>query len=118
MKTKKLQFIGGGRITNIFLHAFKNEELQFESITVSDTNAEVLSILKSAHPEIKTTTDNAKGLKLADVIFIALHPPVIMENLEAIKDSIKSNAIVISLAPKITIQKLIDMMLIILDCFV
>jgi pyrroline-5-carboxylate reductase len=54
MKPKSIGFIGGGRITKIFLQAFNNKQIQFNSVFVYDTNAEVLSALKNIFPFIKT----------------------------------------------------------------
>ncbi len=42
----------------------------------------------------------------ADWVFIALHPPVLAEAMQSLKDFIKKDALLISLAPKITIEKL------------
>ena len=41
-----------------------------------------------------------------DIVFIALHPPVIMDTLELLKNDVKADATVISLAPKINIAKI------------
>ena len=41
-----------------------------------------------------------------DIVFISLHPPVIMDTLELLKNDFKSNTTVISLAPKINISKI------------
>ena len=105
MKTKSLGFIGGSRITGIFLQAFVNKKAIFESISVFDTNLETLQALKLKFPFIQildTTSEAAKK----DVVFLALHPPVIMETLEKIKTSVTEKTIFISLAPKITIVKM------------
>ena len=104
MKTKTLGFIGGGRVTRILLQAFKNKDVKFSKIIVTDTNKEVADNLKKAFPEIQA--GNASDAASQDIAFISLHPPVVMDTLELIKDSIKANTIVISLAPKITIEKI------------
>ena len=104
MKTQKLGFIGGGRITKIILQAFKNKNITLENVAVFETNADVANKLKQKFPEIDLT-----DLKLAaaqEIVFIALHPPVIMEVLSMIKEVVNNNSIVISLAPKITIGKI------------
>jgi len=105
MKTKSLGFIGGGRITRIFLQAFVNKKAIFESISVFDTNPEALQALKLQFPFIQILTTASEVAK-KDVVFLALHPPVIMEALELIKDEITDQTIFISLAPKITIAKI------------
>lgn len=105
MKTKSLGFIGGGRITKIFLQAFTNKKAKFQSIVVFDTNPEVLSTLKQQFPQIKIA-ENLQQAASQPTVFIALHPPMIMETLEKIADTVSKDALVISLAPKIIIEKI------------
>jgi len=97
-------FIGGGRVTKILLQGFKNKNVKFDKVVVTDTNPEVLENLKKQFPEVESS--DAKGAASQDIIFIALHPPVVMDTLELIKNDVKSEAIVISLAPKINMPKL------------
>jgi len=103
---QSIGFIGGGRVTRILLQAFKNKNAHFSKIVVTDTNPEVAGNLKKAFPDIQI--DNAYGAASQDIVFISLHPPVVMDTLELINSSIKSNTIVISLAPKITISKILS----------
>lgn len=102
---KSLGFIGGGRITKIFLQAFKNKSLNLNSIIVFDTNKEVTDLLKNQFPEIQIANEIKLPAK-QDIVFIALHPPVIMESLELIKETISVNSLVVSLAPKISLEKI------------
>lgn len=106
MKSKSLGFIGGGRITRILLKGFKNANVSFENISVYETNETVLNALKADYPHIETSGTESYKAASSDWVFIALHPPVLMETLTAIKNSIKKDALVISLAPKITIDKI------------
>jgi pyrroline-5-carboxylate reductase len=103
---KTVGFIGGGRVTKIFLQAFQNAGINFGKVVVFDTNSDTLNALKSKFPNIHITTDNLKDVASADLVFIALHPPVLMEALEKIKDFVSKTAIVVSLAPKVTIDKM------------
>lgn len=104
MKTKSLGFIGGGRITKIFLQAFANKKVEFQSVTVFDTNAETLNALKAQFPFITSgSLEEAAG---QPTVFIALHPPMIMEMLDKIGGVVAPDAVVISLAPKITLAKI------------
>ena len=100
---QSIGFIGGGRVTRILLQAFKNENAQFSKIVVTEPNQDVSGKLKESFPEIQV--DNASLAASQDIVFISLHPPIVMDTLELIKGRINSNAIVISLAPKITIAK-------------
>src|SRR5664280_1086030 len=97
-------FIGGGRVTRILLQAFKNKNAQFSKIVVTDTNPDVSGNLKKSFADIQV--DNASVAASQNIVFISLHPPVVMDTLEFIKGSVKSNTIVISLAPKITLRKI------------
>jgi pyrroline-5-carboxylate reductase len=105
MKTNSLGFIGGGRITKIFLQAFTNKKAEFQSIVVFDTNTEVLNALKLQFLQIKIA-ETLQQAASQSTVFIALHPPMIMETLDKIADTVSMNAIVVSLAPKITIEKI------------
>ena len=101
---QSIGFIGGGRVTRILLQAFKNKNAQFSKIVVTDPNPDVSGNLKKSFPDIQV--DNASVAAQQDIVFISLHPPVVMDTLELIKGSITSNTIVISLAPKIIITKI------------
>lgn len=105
MKSTSLGFIGGGRITRIFLQAFANEKKQFESVLVFDPNADVLFELKKQFPEI-IIADSVELVAKQRIVFLALHPPVIMETLDKITHLVEEKTFVISLAPKITIAKM------------
>lgn len=105
MKAKSLGFIGGGRITRIFLEALTNEKFDIQSVVVFDTNPEVLGLLKQQFPKI-VIAETAEKTAVQPIVFIALHPPVIMETLDKIAGDVASDAMVISLAPKITIEKI------------
>lgn len=105
MKTKSLGFIGGGRITKIFLQAFANKKAEFQSIVVFDTNAELLNALKKQFPFIQIAESLPQAASQSTV-FIALHPPMIMETLDKITDTVSKDTILISLAPKITLEKI------------
>jgi len=105
MKTKALGFIGGGRITRIFLQAFVNKKAIFDSISVFDNNPEVLHSLQQKFPFIEIL-EYASEAARKDIVFLALHPPVIMETLEKITGAVGEQTIFISLAPKISIEKM------------
>jgi pyrroline-5-carboxylate reductase len=105
MKTKSLGFIGGGRITTIFLQAFVNKKAIFDSISVFDTNPQILQTLKLKFPFIQVL-NSASEVAQKDIVFLALHPPVIMATLEEIKADVTEQTIFISLAPKITLAKI------------
>jgi pyrroline-5-carboxylate reductase len=104
MELKSLGFIGGGRITKIILQALANKQIELPSVLVCDTNSEVLNALKKQFPKIQVT-DSCELAAKQEIVFIALHPPVIMETLEQIKESVSVKTQVVSFAPKISIEK-------------
>lgn len=105
MRTQSLGFIGGGRITRIILQAYQNKGVDFSSITVFEPNKETALRLKKQFPGITLSETHLVAAK-QDIVFLAVHPPVMMETLEKIKKSVTGNTMVISLAPKISIEKM------------
>jgi pyrroline-5-carboxylate reductase len=101
-----LGFIGGGRITRILLNGFKNANVSFEKIYVFETNETVLSALKADYAQIQTSSIDPAKAASSDWVFIALHPPVLLETLNATKNYIQKDALVVSFAPKITLDKI------------
>lgn len=108
METQSIGFIGGGRITRILLAAFSNVSKTFQQVTVLDPNEVILKELKSKFEEINVTLTDFTMVANADILFLAVHPPVVMETLSKIRDIIQQDTILISLAPKLTIQKMSD----------
>ncbi|MFW5774487.1 MAG: pyrroline-5-carboxylate reductase family protein [Tangfeifania sp.] len=82
MKTT-IGFIGGGRITKIFLEGFKNKNIEFKTVKVYDHNAETMEALNNAYPEIEKA-EKPEEVAESDVVVIAVHPPVVMETLDKI----------------------------------
>jgi pyrroline-5-carboxylate reductase len=106
MNTKSIGFIGGGRITKIILHGWKRAKKLPSRIVVTDTTADILNNLKKEFPTIETAVINPTMPAGCDIVFIALHPHVIGDILQEIKSFIKPTALVVSLAPKISIDKI------------
>lgn len=104
MKTT-IGFVGGGRITKIFLQGFQNAGFKFELVKVYEPNAEILKKLTAAFPGIEKA-ETAAAAASQQIVFLAVHPPVMMDTLQNIKDSVDKNSVVISLAPKITLEKM------------
>ena len=105
MSNRSVGFIGGGRITRIFLEGWTRARKLPASITVSDPNAETLTKLKARFPAIRTTPDSAQAAA-GEIVFLAVHPPVLEEVTAVIKGALKPQALVVSLAPKFTLAKL------------
>ncbi|MFH0761138.1 MAG: NAD(P)-binding domain-containing protein [Bacteroidota bacterium] len=103
---KTIGFIGGGRITRIFLNGFTNQGMNLDGVSVYDPNQLVLDKLKAHFPAVSVSSQSLNAAAAADCIFLAVHPPVMMETLTAIKPLIRPSSTIVSLAPKITIDKI------------
>ena len=101
---KTISFIGGGRITNIFLQAFQNVNVKFDKIVVFDINETTLINLKNKFSQV-AVTGNIEDAVNSELIILAIHPPVTMETLEEIKGKLSADSMLLSLVPKFTIQK-------------
>ena len=105
MHSHTIGFIGGGRITGIFLEALGRRGMAHERVTVSDTNPEVLARLKGRFPAITATADNAEAVS-RERVFLALHPPALKAVLPELAPRVRKDAIVVSLAPMLTLAQL------------
>lgn len=105
MKTNSIGFIGGGRITKIFLQGFKNRWVTLESIKVYEPNNKTLDKLAIAFPEIEKVSRMGE-IGTQKLVIIAVHPPNVMEVLNKIKNTVTEKTVVVSLAPKITLEKM------------
>jgi len=105
MNAKTIGFVGGGRVTRIFLEGWRRAKALPANVLVSDCNPDTLTQLKTRFPGVQTTSDSQAAAGQA-IVFLAVHPPVMAEVATAIKGGVKPEAIVVSLAPKFTVAKL------------
>ncbi|MEO0107764.1 MAG: NAD(P)-binding domain-containing protein [candidate division WOR-3 bacterium] len=109
MKLSSIGFIGGGRVTSIILEGWRAAGKLPEQIVVSDTAPEVLNRLKARFPGVETTVDNRHPAN-QDFVFIALHPPKVRSELPLVRDALKPEALVISLAPVLRSSALVRLL--------
>jgi len=108
MKEYTIGFIGAGRITRIMLEGFKKAGVLPRNIVVVDTNQEVLNTLKKRFSEIDAVLNDYHKPSMQDMVFLALHPPVISTALSEIKPVMSEKTIIVSFAPKVTINKIAE----------
>jgi len=101
-------FVGGGRVAKIILGGFKKAGRTPKQIIVSDTSADALKKLQSMFPNIQTVLNNNRQAVSQDLVFLGLHPPAIVNALDEIRDYLKSDSILISLAPKLSTAKITE----------
>ena len=106
MTNQTIGFIGGGRVTRIFLSGWRHANALPPKIVVSDPNTESLAKLQAEFPSIEISPgDNRKAAAQA-VVFLAVHPPAMMAMLGELGGAVAPDAVVVSLAPKFTLAKL------------
>jgi pyrroline-5-carboxylate reductase len=97
-------FIGGGRVTRIFLAGWAHAGTRPSSVLVNepdDAAFDKIAAFVSRGNRVPFETVAA-----ADIVFLALHPPHIPAVLAAIRPLLTPGAILVSLAPKVTLQQL------------
>jgi pyrroline-5-carboxylate reductase len=109
MTATSVGFIGGGRITRVFLSGWEKAGMRPAKVVVSDVDAHALAKLQQTHGSIDITPDNAIAAA-QEIVFLALHPPVLPDVLTNIAAALNPQAIVVSLAPKLTIAKLTSLL--------
>ncbi|MDZ7742157.1 MAG: NAD(P)-binding domain-containing protein [Bacteroidota bacterium] len=102
-------FIGGGRITRIILQALKQKGIQCKEIKVYDPDGSQAEKLKSFNSEVSTVHSASDAAK-SDMLFMAVHPPELKNVLKEINQEIETNTVLVSLAPKIKIQTITEML--------
>lgn len=109
MSNQSIGFVGGGRIVHILLEGWRRADALPANVVVSDCNAAALMKLKARFPGVRTTAESRLAA-MQDIVFLAVHPPVMAEVAAGIKGSHKPGAVVVSLAPKFTVAKLTELL--------
>lgn len=107
MKPTTIGFIGGGRITRIILQGFQNKSVEFKSLKVYEHNPEKFDLLKADFPEIERVENPSDAAK-DEVVVLAVHPPEVLDVLDKIAGTVNEKTYVVSLAPKITIDQMVE----------
>lgn len=102
----KIGFVGGGRVVRIFLQGFKNRGIKFQKVTVLEPDKKALEKLKYFYDDFLSEERDYGIFSDCSLIFLAVHPPVLKDCLEKLKENLKEEQIVVSLAPKIRTNKI------------
>ena len=106
MNTQSIGFIGGGRVTRIFLGGWKQANVLPSRIVMSDPNAESLAKLQTEFPSVEIAPGDNRRPAAQTVVFLAVHPPMMMAMLGELGGAVPPESTVVSLAPKFTLAKL------------
>jgi pyrroline-5-carboxylate reductase len=105
MKSQTVGFIGGGRVARILLEGWTRAQQLPATVVVFDPNPDALGKLKSRVPGITIAADNTQAAA-QEIVFIAVHPPVLAEAVASIRGALQPGALLVSLAPKFTIARI------------
>ena len=103
---KRIGFIGCGNMGKAMLGSLvKSKDINNEDIMVSTkSNTSAQNIIKEFN--VKATTINSEVTKNSDIIFLAVKPFFFKEVIEEIKDVVKEDVIIISIAAGVTIEQI------------
>ena len=110
MRIESVGLIGGGRVSRILLGGFRATGAIAPKFVVSDPNAETLARLNETYPEIIGSGSDNGIPAIQDLVVLALHPPVMAMVLDEIKNRLHTDSVVVSLAPKITLARLSELL--------
>ena len=80
------------------------------SVVVSDPDHAALKRLKERYPGIEIAPGGNARAAGQDVVFLAVPPPAIADALASVKTALRPDAVLVSLAPKLTLARLSEML--------
>lgn len=103
---KIIGFIGAGNMGQAIIGGIVNSKLvNPQNIIVADINEDSLVNLKEKY-SVKVTTDNIEVVKTADIIILAIKPNLFNLVISEIKDRIRENMVIVSIAAGKTIKNI------------
>ncbi len=101
---QRVGFIGGGRVTRLLAARWQQAGISHLELIVTEPDDAAFAKLTGAYPRTRRAPLEEAGA--ADVVFVALHPPLFAATLAALRPILLPNAVVVSLAPKVTLAAL------------
>lgn len=104
--SKKLGFIGAGNMAKAMMGGIiRNEIIPCEEIIASDAYAPSLATARESL-NIETTESNLKVIEEAEVVVLAVKPQYYATVINEVKDHVKENQIIVTIAPGQTLERL------------
>jgi len=109
MLAKIIGMIGAGRMATALARGFVRAQLvDASSLIASDPSADARAAFDREVPGAQVVDDNAEVVSTADVILLAVKPQQMTAVLAAIRDAIRAEALVVSIAAGVTLARLAD----------
>ncbi len=103
-------FVGCGRVVSILLGGWARAGVAPGPIMVSDPDPTAVARARTRHPSLVLEEADAKRASAQEIVFLALHPPAIKEAAPRIREGLRDDAVLVSLAPKVTVAALSGML--------
>jgi pyrroline-5-carboxylate reductase len=101
MSKTRIAFIGAGNMAASLIGGLRAQGLDAAQIRASDPGAETRAKVNAEHG-IDVFADNAEAIQGADVVVLAVKPQAMKAVCEALRQSLKANQLVVSIAAGIT----------------
>jgi pyrroline-5-carboxylate reductase len=101
---ERVGFIGGGRVARVLVGGWRHHGVIPAEILINEPDDSAFSRLAALCPEVRRSS--LEHVAAAEVVFLALHPPVLASVVPALRPCLSAQAIIISLAPKIPLSTL------------
>lgn len=101
---QRVGFIGGGRVARILVGGWRHAGVAPREILANEPDEAAFAQLAGLEPGVRRAS--MEEAAAADVVFIALHPPVLGPVMASLRPCLTQGAIVVSLAPKIPLSAL------------
>lgn len=96
-------FVGAGRVARIMLGGWARAARLPGAVLVTDPDPAAVSALTAAVPSA-IVTEVSKAAS-ADVVFVAVHPPVAVATLTLLRDLVPERSVVVSLIPSVPLLR-------------
>ena len=103
-------FVGCGRVVSILLGGWARAGVVPGPIVVSDPDPTAVARARTRRPSLDLEEADAKRAAAQETVFLAVHPPAIKEAAPRIREGLRDDAVLVSLAPKVTITALSGML--------
>jgi pyrroline-5-carboxylate reductase len=103
---KNIGFIGCGKMGQAIMEGMlKAEVVQPENLKVSTSKVTTLTVIEQKY-KVKGSLDNQEIARFADFLFLAVQPAVHDQVLAEIKDSLKEDVVIITMAAGVTTEQI------------
>lgn len=108
--SKKIVFCGGGNMAEGVIRSLITRGVaESADITVSELNPERCAYLEATY-SVKAHTDASAAIKEADIVFIAVLPKIVPIVAKTLKDAVKKDVLIISIAAGVKIAEMEEML--------